>query len=115
MTERIVIVTGSRIFDEAKLLNEALDLCQPTRVVQGGAKGADELAKLWALTNEVACTTVRADWDKHGRAAGHLRNGKMLRMFPDALIVLAFPRGEARGTHNCIEQARALGLDVEVL
>lgn len=109
-----MIVTGSRELADRKLVDEALDILRPTRVVQGGARGADRLAKDWALTNDVACTEVRAEWDLHGRAAGHLRNGKMLRMFPDALCVLGFPRG-GPGTADCIRQARELGMSVEEL
>lgn len=112
--ERIVIVTGARDLIEQGLVFEALDVLQPTRVVQGGADGADYLARKWAVLNDVACTTVRAKWERYGAVAGPIRNEKMLRMYPDALCVLAFPRG-GPGTNNCIEQARSFGMPVEVL
>lgn len=86
-----------------------LDELKPTLIVQGGASGADSLAKRYAKINLIECVTVEADWNKHGKAAGPLRNKKMLEMYPDALVV-AFPGG--RGTTNCVTTAKVLGLDV---
>lgn len=51
-----------------------------------------------------------ADWKKHGKAAGPIRNGIMLRDGkPD--MVVAFPGG--RGTANMVDQARLADLIVE--
>lgn len=50
-----------------------------------------------------------ADWETHGRAAGHIRNRQMLvEGKPD--IVVAFAGG--RGTQNMINQARKAGVTV---
>ena len=52
---------------------------------------------------------VRADWEKHGKAAGAIRNQQMLDDYhPDAVI--AFPGG--RGTADMIKRARARMIDV---
>jgi len=53
-----------------------------------------------------------ADWNRHGRAAGPIRNEKMAEV-SDALI--AFLDGKSRGTRSMIEIARRKGLQVAVV
>src|SRR5271167_2213334 len=78
-------------------------------VIEGGASGADRLARRWAGTNRVHVETFEADWLKYGRGAGPIRNALMLTIGkPD--VVVAFPGGS--GTRNMIHQAE--NLDVEV-
>lgn len=73
------------------------------KIVQGGASGADQLARRWANLRAVECVTYEADWDRHGRAAGPLRNQRMLdKEIPD--LVLAFPGG--RGTKDMISRSK---------
>lgn len=78
-------------------------------VIQGGATGADSLARAWAAENAVECITEAADWKTHGKAAGPLRNQSMLTKHkPDA--VLAFPGG--RGTTDMVKRARGAGVRI---
>jgi hypothetical protein len=104
-----IIVTGGRDYSDRKRVDAELTNLAPTHIIQGGATGADWLAARWGEHHCVRVTTMRADWDKHGRAAGPIRNEAMLREHKDA-TVLAFPGG--RGTADCVRQARALGLRV---
>ena len=78
-------------------------------IIEGGAKGADSLAREWAIENGVAVKTVYADWEKHGRAAGPIRNKQMLDGFSPDLVV-SFAGG--RGTENMVRQAISAGVDV---
>jgi len=51
--------------------------------MQGGAKGTDALAKDWAMTKaDLKCFEYRADWKRHGNAAGPIRNQRMLEWAP---------------------------------
>lgn len=51
-----------------------------------------------------------ADWQKHGKAAGPIRNGEIIKeLLPDGFLV-AF-KGD-RGTANCIRQAERAGIKV---
>lgn len=52
----------------------------------------------------------RADWNKHGKAAGPIRNREMLEAAGKDAIVIAFPGG--RDTENCVKQAKELGMIV---
>lgn len=99
---RQVIITGGRDYDDWTMVQDVLNFIKPDLVVQGGAEGADKLAKEWAQLNNVECKTYEADWNKFGKGAGPIRNRIMLMEHPKAVVV-AFPGG--RGTANCVRQA----------
>ena len=107
------IICGGRAFSDRGMFDDAMsDIMQlrgcPSRIVQGGAGGADRLAWDWATRMSVPCVEVYADWDLHGKAAGPIRNLKMLGYAPKAVV--AFPGG--RGTADMVAQARKAGVDV---
>lgn len=117
-----IIVTGGRDYEDKARVFQVLDdlIVRPTLIIQGGATGADSLAKLWAQTRNVPWKTYFADWNwktyfadwkAYGPSAGPRRNKIMLLAHPGAKV-LVFP-GD-RGTKNCRETAESLGYDVEV-
>jgi hypothetical protein len=77
-------------------------------LIVGDASGADEMALLWARDRAVDVELHRADWKKHGKAAGPIRNQQMVDAGAD--VVLAFPFGESRGTRHCMKAANAAGI-----
>lgn len=104
-----VVVTGGRNYRDAARVAEVLSKLPITRLSQGGARGADTLAILWAIRNQIEFRTYVAAWAKEGKAAGHLRNQRMLDAeLPD--LVVAFPGG--RGTADCVRRAKAMGIEV---
>lgn len=105
-----VIVTGGRKYADRARVYAELDRLDPTLVVEGGATGADALAAEWASERGVQVRAYYADWHQHGRAAGPIRNARMLAMHPTA-IVLVFEGGV--GTADCVRQARAAGMEVQ--
>jgi hypothetical protein len=61
------------------------------------------------VRHRVLHTAFVADWDANGKAAGPLRNQRMLEAFnPD--MVLAFPGG--RGTADMVRKAKRRGVKV---
>jgi predicted Rossmann-fold nucleotide-binding protein len=102
-----VLVCGGRNFSDAEFLNAELDRLHAehgfTVVIEGCAKGADQLAGLWADTRGIEHLKFPADWEKHKRAAGPIRNEQMLRDGKPDLVV-AFPGG--RGTAHMIRIAQ---------
>ncbi|MBA2348784.1 MAG: DUF2493 domain-containing protein [Solirubrobacterales bacterium] len=107
-----VLVCGGRDYTNATNVNSWLDSLsvhqEVTTVIHGGATGADELADQWAKTHGVAVNKFQADWSKHGKAAGPIRNAQMLdEGKPD--VVLAFPGG--RGTADMVRKARTAGIE----
>ena len=109
-----ICVCGSRYwknkdFVEDKL-NTMLGYMEDTSnvtILEGGATGVDTFAREYAKKKGIAWKEYPADWDKLGKAAGPIRNEKMIG---DANIVMAFlERGkENKGTQNAISQAKKL-------
>lgn len=110
-----VLVCGGRDYQNQSRVDAYLNLYHTAGIsylIHGGAKGADRLADRWAVKNNVPVETHFADWDRHGKAAGPIRNRKMLEEGkPD--LVIAFPGG--RGTANMIAQARQAGVPIEIV
>lgn len=105
----IILVCGGRNFGDMQLLNRVLSDLMPIKlIVEGGAPGADTLARTWAASHKVHCATIPAMWNVHGNAAGPIRNTIMLLTKPS--LVVAFPGG--RGTANMVKQARDGGIPV---
>lgn len=108
-----ILVCGGRGFDDLGAVWAQLDAFNGLRgirvVFEGGASGADLLASQWATLNSVRCITFRADWKMLGRAAGPLRNQRMIdEGKPD--LVIAFPGG--KGTADMVRRARGAGVEV---
>lgn len=109
-----VLVCGGRDFQDARGLFASLDglVPRPTLIIQGGAFGADALASEWAYKRDVLERQFPADWKRHGRAAGPIRNQQMLEKGKPELVV-AFPGGI--GTADMVRRARAAGVRVLVV
>lgn len=109
-----VIIAGSRGFTDYKLLAEKMEVHREfiTQVVSGGAHGADQLGKDWALEMGINWKTMPAKWNEHGREAGFIRNTEMAE-YADGLV--AFWDGKSRGTKHMILEARRLGLFVRTV
>lgn len=112
-----VLVCGSRTFSDADKMFAELNTGKHgyiDTVIHGAAKGADMLAHDWAATYARQVEVYRADWVREGKAAGVLRNTRMLEYGkPDKVI--AFWNGESKGTENMINQARKAGVEVVVV
>lgn len=78
-------------------------------LIEGGAYGADRLAREWAQALGINIETYEADWENQGSFAGPARNKRMLdEGKPD--LVIAFPGG--RGTADLVRKARKAGVEV---
>jgi hypothetical protein len=114
------IVTGSRDWNGdylSMLIETALSQTGCGRVVQGGCpKGADKIARKWAIENNMISQTFTAKWYAFGRAAGPIRNKEMMEAYKDdpEAVVLAFRLNNSRGTTSAIEIARSLNMNVYV-
>ena len=108
------LVCGGREFDNWELLSEVMESLdggsfENLTVIQGGAKGADFLARVWAKYHGREMEEYPADWKKHGKGAGAIRNQQMLDDGkPD--LVIAFPGGV--GTADMVRRAKKAGVEV---
>lgn len=78
-------------------------------VVCGMANGVDNSGLLMAKEQKIPVKKFPADWDKYGKAAGHLRNGEMAK-YADALLLIW--DGESKGSANMKKQMVELGKPV---
>lgn len=86
-----------------------LDRIRPAKIIHGGANGADSLAHQYAHISGIPVTVYPADWKKHGRGAGPIRNAQMLTEGKPDLVV-AFPGGT--GTKDMVTRAKRAGVEV---
>ena len=110
-----VLVCGGRDFNNPDWLSCTLgELSRGagwTTIIEGGARGADRQAREWALANNLDVQTFDAEWHRHGKRAGPIRNQRMLEEGQPDLIV-AFPGGH--GTADMVRRARQAGIEVHV-
>lgn len=112
-----VLVCGGRDFnDEARVFAVLDGIARQlgltgalVRIVTGDATGADALAAKWAQARKLSCSIYAAEWTKHGRKAGPLRNQRMLDENAVAMVV-AFPGGA--GTADMVRRADAARIEV---
>lgn len=111
-----VIVAGSRSVTLPKRVKEAVDDApfNISELVHGDCAGPDTFAKEMAAIDIIdveEVTAFPADWNKHGKSAGPIRNEEMAE-YADALI--AVWDGQSRGTRNMINTALDENLHVYV-
>ncbi len=101
---QVVLFCGSREWtDRARIRADLERLPEGSVVIEGGAPGADRIAREEAEALGLHVATVRARWDFFGRSAGYRRNEAMARLQPE--FVYAYPLGESRGTRQMIQIA----------
>lgn len=76
-------------------------------IVSGGARGADALAKRYAVDRGYCYMEFPADWDTYGRRAGYIRNRAMHEYISthENRGVIAFWDGKSRGTRQSFSLA----------
>lgn len=110
-----VLVCGGRDYqDWAKfcaVMNAIHAKSGITHIICGGANGADRYAYRWAILSGVQPVECVANWGAHPKAAGPIRNNRMLDLEPD--LVVAFPGG--KGTAHMVGIASKAGVPVRCI
>ena len=110
-----VLVTGSRNWTNRTIVENALieqaKLLGPFVLVHGDARGADRIAASITKSagSEFQVEAHPANWSL-GKAAGVLRNQEMVEL--GAVVCLAFPLPESRGTWDMVRRCEAAGIRV---
>ena len=120
----IIVVTGSRGFKDRFLVYQALTALSLTgenhTLYHGGCRGVDQWAEEQARDLGWFTACFEADWFNAGKAAGPIRNQKMIdhaqrkQEAREKVLVLAFWDGKSRGTWDTIKKSIAAGLPVDV-
>lgn len=104
-----LIIAGSRTLDPSYgfiwSAIKMLGITNITEIVSGTAGGVDTEGEHWASHAGVNVKRFPADWDKHGKAAGHIRN-KEMAVYADALLLIW--DGDSRGSANMRDNMRKL-------
>ncbi len=127
-----ILVTGSRYWDDEDTFIRGVTVAiedltgrMPAEkeivIVHGDARGADAMSESYVNRTRnffaghgITIRTERhpADWNTHGKAAGPIRNQKMVDLGAD-LCIAFLKRGEKNiGTKNCMAAARRAGIEV---
>lgn len=111
-----ILVTGSRdwtdrqtVWDALAPIARALPADQDLVLVHGGCPtGADAMCDEWARGFGAVIEVHPANWAKHGRAAGPIRNAEMVNAGAD--LALAFIKNGSRGASHTAALAEAAGI-----
>lgn len=114
---KVIIAGGRDYIPQQKHKQQILHLLsnhspKEIEIVSGGARGADKFGEDIAKEMGYNLSVFKADWDKHGKAAGYIRNAEM-KEYSDCLIALW--DSESRGTANMIEQMMNAGKPVRII
>lgn len=107
-----LMVTGSRNWDLVPVISKHFYWFtrgwDEVTLIEGGATGADSIARGYGLSNGWEIHTFLPDYKTHGPGAPHVRNQKMVDQKPD--LVLAYVRDMSSGTVSTIQKAFKAGL-----
>lgn len=112
--KKVLAVVGSRDFSDMKLFNSFLksQIDTTATIVSGGAKGADSMARDFAIQNKIPLIEFLPDWKKYKKAAGMIRNEDIIN---NADKVIAFHKNHSRGTANSILLATMMDKPIEIV
>jgi hypothetical protein len=107
----IALFCGSRNWtDRTPIRLDIERLPDDAIVLEGGARGADRIAREEALRRGLHVATIPPLWDHYGKSAGPRRNTAMLKI---ATEVYAYTLGTP-GTNHMIAIAQREGTSVHV-
>src|SRR3990167_9562180 len=98
------IIAGSRSVKDFSIVETAIKFSGflITEVFSGSAHGVDSLGEEWAIKNKIAVRRFPAQWEKHGKSAGFIRNTEM---GDEADALIAIWDGKSRGTKHMVDYA----------
>lgn len=102
-----IAVIGSRGFRDYAFLSENLSQFSISKIISGGAYGADSLARRFALARRIPLVEFRPDYELHGKVAPLIRNRSIIS---NADAVVAFWDGKSSGTAHALRIASKMGI-----
>ncbi len=100
----VVAIIGSR--NCKKRIPEAWVPKSTTRIISGGARGTDRMARIFALEHHILIHEILPDYRRYGRRAPLLRNDEIIAR---ADLVIAIWDGSSRGTRYVIDRCKTIG------
>lgn len=119
MTSKMkIVVCGSRDWDNYSTVYATIKkVASPDDIIiHGACRGADWLARSAARALGLAIDQYPAEWARLGRAAGPIRNQKMIdEEHPDLVIAFHLDIDKSKGTKDMVGRARAAGIPVMLI
>ena len=118
-----VLVCGNRHWDNINSIMSELEILTFTDgdnfLITGGCSGADYMAECITRNTDLSdfwtIKVFHADWDKHGKSAGPIRNREMLDMEPDIVLAFHGDLSKSKGTKDCVFEANRRGIRVVLI
>ena len=107
-----VLVTGSRNWTDKEAVEINIARTKPDIIIEGGARGADTIAKEYAHKTFRKVIEVKPEWDKYGKKAGAIRNAEMIAMKPDVVLAFSTDLSKDKGTRDTVNKALQKGIKV---
>lgn len=113
-----LLICGDRNWTDRVMIKNNLERVMKTHkiiVIEGEANGADKLAAMAARQLGLVVEPYPADWATYGKAAGPIRNQKMLDEGKPHIVVAYHDNIEAsKGTKDMIQRAVRAGISVRI-
>ena len=106
--EKKVVIGGCRDYNDYVFFKSHLDAILKNEkdeitIISGHCSGVDLMGERYGAENGFSVEIFLPEWEKYGRAAGPIRNRKMVER---ADLVIAFWDGKSKGTSSLIKCAQ---------
>lgn len=116
--ERVLVCGDRNWTDSIIIMNELFKVINGPGVevvIEGEANGADTLGRQAAERLGLTVLKFPADWRKHGRSAGPIRNQQMLKEGRPTLVLAFHPYlPGSKGTKHMVDIATKAGVKVKI-
>ena len=111
-----ILICGDRNWKDVETIENFISSLSPdTVIIHGNSRGADKIAERKAKEHGLTVKGYSADWDRYGRAAGPIRNKRMLlEGRPDRVVAFHNDLSKSRGTADMLRQAEKRGVAFEI-
>ena len=113
---KAIIICGDRHWKDVGIIDEYIrSLHSDTRVITGGGTGADTIAENARIKYGLDGEVYDANWTIFGRAAGPIRNRRMIiNEFPYLIVGFHDNISRSRGTRDTLLRAKRRGIQYQI-
>jgi hypothetical protein len=116
MTMRVLVCGDRNWKDDVPIWAALCQLSKDSTVIVGCCRGADYLGFETAKALRLSIEKYPPDWEKHGKAAGPIRNQRMLDEGKPDLVLAFHPDIEnSKGTKDMVSRAKKAGVTVKII
>lgn len=113
------VITGGRDITDKTLIESHLNdmmskYGKPTEFIHGDCCGVDKIGGQWAEANNIPVKKFPANWSKHGKAAGPMRNREMAEYCLKEDLCIGIWDGKSKGTKDMLTVCEKKGINREI-